>query len=101
MPNPLVRTLLTAAICLVVAPAALRALTASASVPPAYAGAGEAVVSGYTVSATRYVFSADGQSIVGVGFVLDHAARDVRVSLAQSWQACGASSGTEPYVVTC
>jgi type 1 fimbria pilin len=83
------------------------AFTASNTVAAHSAGAGVAVVSGYTVSSpTNYIFSGDGLTMVGVTFDLDKAASDVQVALTPgtpltaNWSDCGASSGGE-FAVTC
>lgn len=84
------------------------AFTASNTVPDHSAGAGSAVVSGYTISGpTNYTFSADGTTMLGVSFDLDKAASDVQVALSAAapvhadWDDCGASGGSSPYAVTC
>lgn len=84
----------------VVAGASAYAYTASVGITAHNAGAGSAVVSGYTVSGpTNYTFSADGTTIVGVDFDLDAAASDVAVALSAAapvhndWVDCGASTG--------
>ena len=84
----------------VVAGASAYAYTASVGVFGHNAGAGSAVVSGYTVSGpTNYTFSADGTTVVGVDFDLDAAATDVAAALSAAapvhndWVDCGASSG--------
>ncbi len=84
----------------VVAGASAYAYTASVGVSAHNAGAGSAVVSGYTVSGpTNYTFSADGTTVVGVDFDLDAAATDVAAALSAAapvhndWVDCGASAG--------
>lgn len=84
----------------VVAGASAYAYTASIGVTAHNAGAGSAVVSGYTVTGpTNYTFSADGTTIVGVDFDLDNPANDVAVALSAAapvhndWVDCGASTG--------
>lgn len=84
------------------------AFTASNSVPAQSAGAGFAVVSGYTVSSpTNYTFSGDGTTMTGVSFDLNKAASDVQVALTAAaptqsdWSDCGASGGSSPFAVTC
>jgi hypothetical protein len=84
----------------VVAGASAYAYTASIGVSDHNAGAGSAVVSGYTVTGpTNYTFSADGTTIVGVDFQLDNAATDVAAALSAAapvhndWVDCGASTG--------
>jgi hypothetical protein len=83
------------------------AFTASNSVPNQSAGAGSAVVSGYTISSpTNYTFSPDGTTIESVSFDLNKAASDVQVALTagaptqSDWVDCGGAAST-PYAVTC
>jgi hypothetical protein len=82
----------------VVAGASAYAFTASIGVTAHNAGAGSAVVSGYTVTGpTNYTFSADGLTITGVDFTLDNPATDVAAALSAAapvqadWADCGAS----------
>jgi hypothetical protein len=84
------------------------AFTASNTVPNHSAGAGSAVVSGYTVSSpTNYTFSADGTTMTAVSFDLNKAASDVQVALTAAapthsdWTDCGPSGGSSPYAVDC
>jgi hypothetical protein len=84
------------------------AFTASNTVPAQSAGAGNAVVSGYTISSpTNYTFSADGAYINSVSFDLNKAASDVAVALSNAtpvhadWVDCGASGASSPWLVTC
>lgn len=84
------------------------AFTASNTVAPHSAGAGSAVVSGYTVaSPTNYTFSGDGETMTAVTFDLDKAASDVQVALTAAtpstadWTDCGASGASSPFAVTC
>lgn len=84
------------------------AFTASNTVPAHSAGAGIAVVSGYTVSNIGYTWSPDGLTVESVSFDLSGAAADVKVALTATgtpvqadWQDCGASGGSSPYLVTC
>jgi|SRR5665213_4105879 len=81
------------------------AFTASNTVAAHSAGAGAAIVSGYTVeSPTNYTFSGDGLTMVGVKFKLNKPASDVQVALSAAtpvtadWSDCGASVAEE---VTC
>lgn len=82
------------------------AFTASNTVAAHSAGAGSAIVSGYTVnSPTDYTFSGDGLTMVGVKFTLNKPASDVWVALTPgtpetaNWSDCGASAAGEE--VTC
>lgn len=91
----------------VVAGASAYAYTASIGVTAHNAGAGSAVISGYTVSGpTNYTFSADGTTIVGVNFDLDNSATDVAAAISAAapvhndWVDCGASVGVS-HSVTC
>jgi hypothetical protein len=84
----------------VVAGASAYAFTASIGVSAHNAGAGSAVVSGYTVTGpTNYTFSADGTTITGVDFQLDNTATDVAAALSAAapvhndWVDCGAATG--------
>lgn len=86
----------------VVAGASAYAFTASIGVTAHNAGAGSAVVSGYTVTGpTNYTFSADGTTITGVDFTLDNPATDVAAALSAAapvhndWVDCGASTGND------
>jgi len=83
------------------------AFTASNTVPAHSAGAGAAVVSGYTISSpTNYTFSEDGLTMTEVSFELNKAASDVQVALSAAnpvkadWVDCGASEAS-PFAVTC
>jgi hypothetical protein len=83
------------------------AFTASNTVPAHSAGAGAAVVSGYTISSpTNYTFSANGETMTKVSFNLNKAASDIKVALSAAapitadWTDCGASEEA-PYAVTC
>jgi uncharacterized protein YjdB len=84
------------------------AFTASNTVAAHSAGAGAAVVSGYTVSSpANYTFSGDGLTMTKVTFELDKAATDVAVALTKAtpksgeWTDCGASENASPFAVTC
>src|SRR5262249_35487230 len=65
-----------------------------------FAGAGTATVGHYTVTNVGYVFSADGTTVDGMSFDLDHAASDAQVALVDSahtvaaadYVDCGASA---------
>jgi hypothetical protein len=83
------------------------AFTASNTVPAHSAGAGAAVVSGYTItSPTNYTFTANGEFMTKVTFELNKAASDVKVALSAEapvtadWTDCGAAVEA-PYAVTC
>jgi hypothetical protein len=84
------------------------AFTASNTVPAHSAGAGSAVVSGYTVSSpTNYTFSSDGTTMTAVSFDLNKAASDVQVALTAAapthndWTDCGGSGASSPWAVNC
>ena len=84
------------------------AFTASNTVAEHSAGAGNATVSGYTVSSpTNYTFSGDGTHMTAVTFDLNKAASDVQVALTAglpaqaNWTDCGASEAGSPYAVKC
>jgi hypothetical protein len=90
-----------------IAGASAYAFTASNTVTNHSAGAGSAVVSGYTVTGpTDYTFSPDGTTVEAVSFQLDKAANDVAAALSAAapvqadWVDCGASSGVT-HDVTC
>jgi hypothetical protein len=84
------------------------AFTASNTVAAHSAGAGSAVVSGYSIeSPTNYSFSGNGLDMTSVTFDLNKAATDVQVALTAGlpeqadWTDCGASGGSTPWAVTC
>lgn len=82
------------------------AFTASNTVPAHLAGAGSAVITGYTVSNPLYTYNATGTSVTKVTFDLSAAASDVKAALTTTpvvadWQDCGASGASTPWLVTC
>src|SRR5476649_2872579 len=70
-------------------------------------GVTDAAVSGYSVGNPTYQYDPTNSDTDAVTFTLDAAASDVWVTLlsspvnAESWDDCGGTAGTGPYVVTC